>query len=57
VTGSVAVGMGVYLVGLAFGGLIGMPFLMAMLTVIYDRRVAAVDGAAPAGQDSAETAG
>jgi hypothetical protein len=57
VTGSVGVGMGVYLLGLAFGGLVGLPFLMAMLTVIYGRRVAAVDGAAPAGPDPAEPAG
>lgn len=42
VTESVAVGMGVYLLGIAIGGLIGMPFVMAVLTVIYDRRVAAV---------------
>ena len=41
-TGSVAVGMGVYLLGIAIGGLVGMPFVIAMLTVIYDRRVAAV---------------
>jgi len=57
VTGSVAVGMGVYLLGLAFGGLVGLPFLMAMLTVIYDRRVAAVDGVAAAGPDPAEPVG
>jgi hypothetical protein len=56
VTGSVAVGMGVYLLGLAFGGLVGLPFLMAMLTVIYDRRVAAVDGATAAAPDPAEPA-
>ena len=41
-TGSVVIGMGVYLLGIAIAGLIGMPFFMALLTVIYDRRVAAV---------------
>jgi len=46
-TGSVAVGMGVYLLGIAFGGVIATPFIMALLTVLYDRRVAAVDGTAP----------
>ena len=57
VTGSVAVGMGLYLLGLAIGGLVGMPFLIATLTVIYDRRVAAVDGAAPADPNPAPPAG
>jgi hypothetical protein len=57
VTGSVAVGMAVYLLGFAIGGLIAMPFIMAVLTVVYDRRVAAVDGAAPAGPGPAEPAG
>jgi hypothetical protein len=41
-TGSVVIGMGVYLLGIAVAGLIGMPFFMALLTVMYDRRVAAV---------------
>ena len=46
-TGSVAVGMGVYLLGIAIGGLIGMPFLMALLTVIYGRRVSAAGASTP----------
>jgi hypothetical protein len=57
VTGSVAVGMGVYLLGIAIGGLIGMPFIMAILTVIYDRRVAAVDAATAPNPDPGEPAG
>lgn len=47
VTGSVVVGMGVYLLGIAVAGLVGMPFFMALLTVVYDRRVAAVGASGP----------
>jgi hypothetical protein len=57
VTGSVAVGMGVYLLGIAIGGLVGMPFIVAVLTVIYDRRVAAVDAAAAPDPSPSEPAG